>query len=434
MARVNFTVPRVQAFTCPPGKAQAFLWDTDTVQLGLRATPNGRPAFVFQSTIEGKTIRITIGDARDWPIPTARAKARELQRMIDEGQDPREVKKERQQAADAERQRREAAEVSALSVWDEYCTDRRNAWGERHYADHLKLTQAGGEPKKRGKGKIMPGPLRELLDRPLSSLTAEAVDAWAKRHAPERPTVARLGLRLVSVFLNWCKAHPQYRHALPAEGNAAKSRKAREALGSPKAKTDALQREQLAAWFAAVRQQDPVISACLQTMLLTGARPGEILTLGWGDVDFQWRSLTIRDKVEGERVIPLPPYVACLLAALPRRGPYVFMSGKTEGPVAPPNHQALRVCKVAGIPPVTLHGLRRSFGTLAEWVEVPAGIVAQIMGHKPSATAEKHYRARPLDLLRLWHTRIEAWILEQAGIEQPAAEDAAQRLRVVGGD
>jgi hypothetical protein len=39
------------------------------------------------------------------------------------------------------------------------------------------------------------------------------------------------------------------------------------------------------------------------------------------------------------------------------------------------------------------------------------------MGHKPSATAERHYKQRPLDLLRLWHTKIEAWMLEQAGIE-----------------
>lgn len=62
---------------------------------------------------------------------------------------------------------------------------------------------------------------------------------------------------------------------------------------------------------------------------------------------------------------------------------------------------------------------------------MPVGVVAQIMGHKPSATAEKHYTVRPLDLLAKWHVKIEAWILEQAGIEAPSAEDAAQRLRVV---
>ena len=32
----------------------------------------------------------------------------------------------------------------------------------------------------------------------------------------------------------------------------------------------------------------------------------------------------------------------------------------------------------------------RSPHVLTEWLEVPAGVVAQIMGHKPSATAEKH--------------------------------------------
>lgn len=53
---------------------------------------------------------------------------------------------------------------------------------------------------------------------------------------------------------------------------------------------------------------------------------------------------------------------------------------------------------------------------------MPTGIVAQIMGHKPSALAEKHYRRRPLDLLRMWHVKIEAWILEQAGIELPAEQ------------
>ena len=58
------------------------------------------------------------------------------------------------------------------------------------------------------------------------------------------------------------------------------------------------------------------------------------------------------------------------------------------------------------------------------------GVVAQIQGHKPSATAEKHYTVRPLELLRLHHERIEAWILEQAGIVFDA-KVAPGGLRVV---
>lgn len=37
-------------------------------------------------------------------------------------------------------------------------------------------------------------------------------------------------------------------------------------------------------------------------------------------------------------------------------------------------------------------------------------------GHKPFKMAEKHYRRRSLDPLRLWHDRIEAWMLAQAKI------------------
>ena len=78
-----------------------------------------------------------------------------------------------------------------------------------------------------------------------------------------------------------------------------------------------------------------------------------------------------------------------------------------------------------------MHGLRRSFKSLSEWLDLPAGVVAQIMGHKPSATAEKHYTVRPLDLLRLHHEKLEAWILEQAGIEFDAEAEPGKLQLVV---
>jgi hypothetical protein len=49
-------------------------------------------------------------------------------------------------------------------------------------------------------------------------------------------------------------------------------------------------------------------------------------------------------------------------------------------------------------------------------------------GHKPSAIAENHYRRLPLDLLRMWHVKVEAWILEQAGVDQPDEAQAGLRL------
>ena len=438
MAKTAFTAGRVSGFKCPPDKKQAFMWDATAPGLGLRATPAGKPAYVFQSKYQGKDIRLTIGSPAAWSIPDAQAKARELQRLIDEGKDPRDLKRDAL-AAHAEKQAAAAVQaVTVGEVWAVYLEARRPHWGERHHADHVKLVQAGGEVSKRGtrgRGVTVAGPLHPLMGLALRDLTAPVIEAWAAREAQTRPTSARLAWRCLKAFLSWCAEQPEYAPVLPSV-NPAKTKKAREALGKAGVKQDALLKEQLPAWFAAVQQiQNPIAAAYLQVLVLTGARPGEVLGLRWEDVNTKWKGLTIRDKVEGERVIPLTPYVSHLLHSLPRRSDWVFPStarGKdTEGQtLSIPRAPHTAACAVAGIEGLTLHGLRRSFKSLTEWLEIPAGVVAQIMGHKPSATAEKHYTVRPLDLLRVHHERIEAWILEQAGIVFDA-KAAPGALRVV---
>ena len=464
--KFNLTADRLASFQCPAGTAQAFLWDLDCSWLALRVTAGGARAFIFQSRINGQTLRLTIGEPAAWGIKAARAEARRLQTLIDQGKDPRAEKAATiaQQAGaravqKVERQRRE---VLGLDAWRDYCDDRATRWGARSIADHESMTKPGGEPRQRACEKVTrPGPLRALLARPLAEIDGATVNAWVKRETRRRPARAALGFRLLRAFLNWCSEHDEYRSIVRAD--ACKSKKTREAVAKPRARSDVIQREQLPVWFAEVGKLSAVASAYLQTLLLTGARREEVMGLGWEDVDFRWQSLRIRDKVDGERVIPLTRHVADLLRDLyarnntpptvPRRlradpeaaaavtrewtpSPWVFGSRAAKsGRLQEPRIAHNRALAAAGLPHLTLHGLRRSFGTLSEWVECPVGIVAQIQGHRPSAIAEKHYRVRPLDLLRLWHQRIETWMLTEAGIEPPAALQAgdAPPLRVVGG-
>ena len=443
MAKIAFTAGRVSGFKCPPDKKQDFMWDATTPGLGLRATPAGKPAYVFQGVYQGNDLRITIGGPAAWSIPDAQAKARELQRLIDEGKDPRDLKRDAVAAAQAKTAAVVAAVAEAAAqaltvgeVWAAYIAQRRPFWGDLHYRDHIDKAKAGGLPSgRRGGGKQLtkPGPLAALMPLALKDLDQPTIEAWAANEGKTRPSSARLAWRLLTVFLTWCAEQPEYAVLLPTK-NPAKTKKAREALGKAKGKTDVLQREQLAPWFTAVQQlQNPVIAVCLQIMLLTGARPGEVLALRWEDVNTQWKGISIRDKVEGTREIPATPYMLHLLANLPRRNEWVFSSPTSaSGCLTEPNTPHTRACKVAGLEGLTLHGLRRSFKSLTEWLEVPVGVVAQIQGHKPSATAEKHYTVRPLELLRVHHERIEAWMLEQAGIvfDAKAAHGA---LRVVAG-
>lgn len=263
-------------------------------------------------------------------------------------------------------------------------------------------------------------------------------------------------------FLTWCSEQPAYSELVPSK-NPGKTKKAREALGKASAKKDVLQKGQLKTWFTAIQKiQNPAIASCLQVLLLSGARLNEVLTMKWEDVNTQWKSIKIKDKVEEAREIPLTPYIEHLITSLPRRNEYVFASfrnldmspknilrrerksqtlGKepptgnlletsTKGHISVPNTTHTRACKSVGIDELTLHGLRRSFRSLTEWLEVPVGVVAQIQGHKPSATAEKHYTVRPLELLRVHHSRIEAWILEQAEINFEIQQEVP-KLRLI---
>ncbi|WP_233881040.1 tyrosine-type recombinase/integrase [Paraburkholderia flagellata] len=461
MARVKLTAARVRDFTCEPGKQQSFLWDSEVPGLALRATAKGAKrskSFIFQARLGEREMRITIGSPADWGITDAREEARRLQRLIDAGRDPREEKKAATEAdraaAVARRTTEKRNSATVAEVWRSYLDAHKAKWSERHYQDHVNLAQAGGDKKKRGKGLTVAGPLAPLMPLKLSDLAPERVATWLRDEAEDRPTNAEQSYRKLRAFIRWCDEHAEFSGLVPA--NVYSARSVRDAVPRPKAKDDCLQREQLRPWFESVcRIANPVISSYLQALLLTGARREEMAALRWDDVDFRWGSLHLSDKVETEtgRVIPLTPYLASLLLELRRinetppnvrqmrrlaakgetwePSPWVF-SSKTaaDGKLAEPRIAHHKALDAAALPRLSLHGLRRSFGTLAEWCEVPVGVVAQIQGHKPSALAEKHYRRRPLDLLRMWHERVEAWILAEAKIDFKP-EEAQRGLRAV---
>jgi integrase len=417
--KVKLTAGRIAAFQCPKNKTRAYLWCVEVKGLGVIATIGGAKSYIFQAKVNGKSMRLTIGDVGTWNIPAAQVEARRLRTQIDLGNDPRQIRNDKA-AENIEKstilaQRQISESVTLGMVWNEYIVIRKPQWSERHYSDHIADMHPGGAVRSRSRELTIPGTLASLAPIRLVDLTSELLEEWAKAEAAKRPTRARLSLRLLKAFLFWCARHPIYKAAVTT--NVAQSRNARESLGKANVKDDALQREQLPAWFTAVRRiPNSIISAYLQTLLIIGSRRGELDKLRWEDVDFQWNSLTLKG-LKGPRVIPLTPYVAQLLAPLPRRSEWVFSSPTAaSGHLIDPSDAHNKACSIAGVD-LSLHGLRRSLASLSEWIEMPAGIGAQIQGHKPQGVREQHYIRRPLDLLRMWHVRIEAWILKEAGIE-----------------
>jgi integrase len=107
--------------------------------------------------------------------------------------------------------------------------------------------------------------------------------------------------------------------------------------------------------------------------------------LRWDAVDLRWRKLTIADKVGDTRTIPLTPYVQALLEGLPKASlpdgklnPFVFSASGRTGHIAEPRSPHQQVLTDAGIPHVSIHGLRRTFALMGEQAGAPAGAIAQV--------------------------------------------------------
>jgi integrase len=161
-------------------------------------------------------------------------------------------------------------------------------------------------------------------------------------------------------FIKWANYQKKYQGII--HGDLAQDHNVRKMVPISASKAgDCLQKEQLKSWFSAVRSlNNPIASAYLQVLLLTGARREEISSLRWSDVDFKWSSMRIKDKIEGERIIPLTPYVSDLLRSLmeiPNRGTneenWVFRSNSKSGKIIEPRSAHNRALARAELPHIS---------------------------------------------------------------------------------
>lgn len=460
LTKQNFTVPRLRAWLRAGGgepKKPIIYRDPSCPGLIYLVRESGNGAFGFEAKLNRKTIRIVFDKTVHRNLGDAQGEAIRLKNLVNQGIDPRVAKAEiieEQEAkleairAKEQEKRREEKRQTALcqEPWEDYLLAHQSEWGTRHYRDHINLSHPGGKPRKRGRGVTVPGVLAPVLAYPIAKIDAEFLSDWLRTEAKTRANNARQGFEALRAFWNWVSKHKCYSDLIPdprlfENAELLKAKPKRQAAGL----RDVLERAHLADWFKAVQGiKAKEVSIYLQVLLLTGARRNELLGLRWDHIEAREpANIWIRDKVDGDigRHVPLGPYALYLLNSLPKRKwvddkgkehqcPWVFANDELK-PIhhdSPGNAHA-RVLSKAGLGHVSIHGLRRSYASLSEWLEIPSGVTAQVMGHKPSAIAERHYKRRPLELLAQHHCRLEGWILEQAGVGLLGSETG--RLRAV---
>jgi integrase len=424
----------LERVACPIGLPFVLVRDEDKKGLRLRVTKAGGKHWQFETRIKGKLFTRALGEWPSVSIAKAKAEAHRLRGLTEQGTDPRDSERQQQAIEIAGKAAASAQALTVGDIWPRYLTEgkpkRRDAWKPGYRASLDVMAAPGGVKKVRGQGLTRPGPIYPLLGLALGDVTEDALQVWFEREAVTGKHQAARALMMFRGFLRWCSARPEYRKLI--DRDAGKAPAILENLPSNKKRTDAIEAAQLPGWWQGVEQLgNRTASVYLKALVLTGARKEELAGLMWANVDFQWRKLTIADKVEQTRTMPLTPYLAQQLATLPRSNAFVFASASKAGRISDVRSSHSKALQSAGIEGLTIHGLRRSFSLLGEAAGAPAGAIAQVMGHKPSATAEG-YRPRSVDALRPYLEKIEAHILEQAGVTFDALV-APGALRVVAG-
>jgi integrase len=393
--------------------------DADKKGLRLRVTKAGGKHWQFETRLRsGQLFTRALGE---WPtisVDDAKTEAHRLRGLTEKGIDPRDSERQQEAARTAEKIDAVARSLTVGEVWPRYLQEgrpkRRDAWKPGYRASLEAMAAPGGVKKKRGQGCTRAGPLHPLLALRLADVTEDALQIWFESEAKAGKHQAARALMMFRGFLRWCSARPEFRSLI--DRDAGKAPAILENLPRNTKRTDVLGVAQLPGWWQGVEQlQNRTASAYLKALVLTGARKEEMAALTWANLDFRWRKLTIADKWEPTRTIPLTPYLAQLLASLPRVNDFVFASTSKAGRIIDARSSHKRALQSAGIAHLTFHGLRRTFTQRGRSV-APAGAVAQIEGHQPSATAEG-YAVLPLDDLRPYAALIETRILEQAGIK-----------------
>jgi hypothetical protein len=134
----------------------------------------------------------------------------------------------------------------------------------------------------------------------------------------------------------------------------------------------------------------PLHSAIIYLLLLTGCRLSEIVNLTWSEV--KGGRLLLHDSKTGPRTVWLGDEARMLLASLERRGGAdpVFWNKLTQRPVRSISKFWQEVKTEANLPGVRLHDLRHSFASHAAARSETLPMIGKLLGHAKLQTTSRY--------------------------------------------
>ena len=163
----------------------------------------------------------------------------------------------------------------------------------------------------------------------------------------------------------------------------------------------------------------------LIALLDTAARPGEILSLQWQDLNLERRELVIRAEKSKTRTQRIVPISTRLLGTVEMRKldpagepfpPDAYVFGDALGRRVKSVRTAWEnACERAGLSGVQLRDLRHEAGSRFEEAGVPVTLVSKILGHTNLTTTSRYLNIH----LRGLHAAMEKLEQHRPAVAQP---------------
>lgn len=368
--------------------------------LFLRVRPSGAKSWLFSYRLPGdkSSIRMTIGAPADLSLKEARDKIRSLQKLVDDGIDPRHAKA----ATIAENMQAVTMQV-LFDRWieQEKITKRVTQGWIKHHEDRWRLH--------------LKKPLGDILAKDITRAhLSAALDAMTRKGIKEETRKALSSLNLMMDY-------GLTRHLI--DQNQARLLKPKDfAATANKPRDRVLSLEELRQLWLAMDQATTsnkfddnrstmslITASAIKLLILTGTRRGEVAAMQWSELDLNtgiWTLSSERTKNRQAHTIYLSDLaieVIGLLRTLTDCSNFVFDTGYHEkgGHIHPDTLTGV-IAKLRGaskgikkkivvdaplsdMKPFSIHDLRRSAATAwGEYLKTDPHVIDRMLNHQPA--------------------------------------------------
>ena len=359
------------------------IFDTEILGLAAKVQTSGMRTFTLDYRYAGRQRRMTIGRWPEWSVTAARERAKDLRRMIDEGQDPLAAKEELREAPHITDMinryiREHLPKLAPVNAGDQTSMLRQMlepAWGDRLVTDITKSDVA------KFLDFVAEGRPRPCKQKPNNRARK------LQGHKPTPVRANRVGEVLCKMFtlaVEW-----EWRADNPAQGFHRRLEHARERFLSP---------EELVRLAAALdKAADQRGASIMRLCMLTGARVGEVRTARFEQFNLDyaiWSKPASTTKQRKIHRVPISQDVVAIVRqrklVVPKENVWLFPGDAIGKPVREVRRFWLKIRQEADLPDVRIHDLRHTFASLLVSGGASLEVIGRLLGHSQMQTTQRY--------------------------------------------